>query len=100
MKSSGRNDGPLVSLEVDLRLLAVFKIWAYVEAAFVEAFAKFEDAFSVCQRGLSLKLGKNAKNYCFACKFWQMASTRSIFVKLKQNYFVLVRVTGFFYDSK
>ena len=57
MKSSGRNDGPLVSLEVDLRLLAVFKIWAYVEAAFVEAFAKFgDDVFSACQRGLLLEL--------------------------------------------
>ena len=32
-----------MSLEVDLRLLAVFEIWAYVEAAFVEAFAKFGD---------------------------------------------------------
>ena len=51
MKSSGRNDGPLVSLEVDLRLLAVFKIWAYVEAAFVEAFAKFGDDVLVLAKG-------------------------------------------------
>ena len=66
MKSSGRNDGPLVSLEVDLRLLAVFKIWAYVEAAFVEAFAKFgDDVFSACQRGLSLKLWSKCKELLF-----------------------------------
>ena len=72
MKSSDRNDGPLVSLEVDFGRCRLRNL-GLAEAAFVEAFAKFEDAFSVCQRGLSLKLGKNAKNYCFACKFWQMA---------------------------
>ena len=95
MKSSDRNDGPLVSLEVDLRLLAVFEIWAYVEAAFVEAFAKFGDA--LLAKGTFVEAWpKMQRVIVFACKFWQMAFTRFIFVKLKQNYFVLVRVTGFF----
>ena len=73
-----------------MRLLVVFEIWAYVEA-----FAKFGDA--LLAKGTFVEAWpKMQRVIVFACKFWQMAFTRFIFVKLKQNYFVLVRVTGFF----
>ena len=96
MKSSGRNDGPLVSLEVDLRLLAVFKIWAYIEAAFVEAFAKF----GACQRGLSLKLGQNAKSYCFCLQILADGIYSLYIRETKTKLFCFSASYRLFYDSK
>ena len=85
-----------MSLEVDLGCLPWSKFWAYVEAASVEAFAKFGDVLVLAKGTFVEAWPKMQRVIVFACKFWQMAFTRFIFVKLKQNYFVLVRVTGFF----
>ena len=57
MKSSGRNDGPLMSLEVDLRLLDVFKILAYVETALMKSCQTCVDVLVL------FVLAKSAKNY-------------------------------------
>ena len=93
---SGRNDGPLVSLEVDLRLLAVFKIWAYVEAAFVEAFAKF----GACQRGLLLKLWSKCKELLFCLQILADGIYSLYIRETKTKLFCFSASYRLFYDSK
>ena len=72
-----------------MRLLAVFKIWAYVEVTFIEAFAEIWASFALwilsVVKGALPKINCSARNYSFGLN--NMANGTRYIVKLKINSF-------------